>query len=41
MVEEELNMFKLLQLLRKLKVSMAVLLGDNKDKLEEIEDLYW
>ena len=41
MVEEELNMFNVLQLLRKLKVSMAVILGDNNDKLEEIEDLYW
>ena len=41
MVEEELNMFKVLQLLRKLKVSMSIVIGNDKQKVKQIEDLYY
>ena len=35
-----MNMFKLLQLIRKLKVSVSVLVGNDKTKLEKIETMY-
>jgi hypothetical protein len=33
MVEKELNVFTVIQLLRKLKVSMTVMIGNDKEKL--------
>jgi hypothetical protein len=41
MVEQELNVFTVLQLLRKLKVSMTVLINNDKEKIKKIEDLYY
>ncbi len=41
MVEQELNVFTVLQLLRKLKVSMTVLINNEKEKIKKIEDLYY
>ena len=40
MVNEEMNMFKLLELLRKLKVSISIIIGNDKEKLDKIEKLY-
>ena len=40
MVENEMNIFLLIQLLRKLKAGMAVLFKDNKDLIQKAENLY-
>ena len=40
MVNEELNMFNILQLLRKLKASVSIVVGDDSLKLDQIKKLY-
>ena len=35
-----MNMFHMLQLIRKLKVAVSVLVGDDKLKLDKIETMY-
>ena len=40
MVESEMNIFLLMQQLRKLKAAVAVLIHDDKTLIDKAEDLY-
>jgi len=40
MIREELNLFKLMQQIRKLKAGMCERIGDDEQKIESIEERY-
>ena len=40
LVEQDMNMFVLIQTIKKLKAALAILINDDKDLIGEIKDLY-
>ena len=40
MVQEELNYFYLLEFMMKVRASLTVLIGDDKEKMDQIQNLY-
>ena len=41
MIYNEMNLFTLLQTIQKLKAAVAILVNRDKDKLHEVQDLYF